>query len=151
MKLVPAKEWSTRFYYISGKTFWFLARWMFYILLFIIAFRLGSLQGTFTQRLRQLRFPRIKLNIFPPPPKVRSFDFDIKYYTVLVGSPTSAAQAAALQRQLVEARIKSYAILDANMYFVCVGKYGSVNKAMSTLQQIRQKGFSDALVVGPRQ
>ena len=124
---------------------------MFYALLFIIAFRLGSLQGPLSHRLSQLRPPKIKFNLFPPSAPVSSFGFDIDYYTVLVGSPTSAAQAAALQRELVEARIKSYAILNENIYFVCVGKYGSVNKAMSTLQQIQEKGFIDALVVGPRQ
>ena len=105
MKLVPAKEWSAKFYYFSGRTFWFLARWLFYTMLFIIAFRLGGLQGPLSYRIKQLRFPKIQLNLFPKA-KVSTFGFDIDYYTVLVGSPTTATEAAASQRQLVEARRK---------------------------------------------
>ena len=148
--LVPSKEWSAKFYYFSGKTFWFLARWLFYIMLFIIAFRLGGLQGPLSYRIKQLRFPKIKLNLFPPA-KVSSFGFEIDYYTVLVGSPTTMAQASALQRQLAEARIKSYALLDENIYFICVGKYDSVDKALSILKQVQAKGFTEAIVVGPKQ
>ncbi len=144
-------EKQQKFYYYLGKVVWFILRWLFYGVLFYIAFMMGGKQGSMKERAKQVEFPKIKVE-FPTggvptagnhsPPPVNS-------YIILVGSFSDLNASQDLQEQLNAARINSYLVEANGAYYVCVGKYKSEKKANSVLKQVHEKGFTQATVVVP--
>lgn len=139
-----------KFYLTLGKVTWFILRWLFYGVLFYIAFMMGGKQGTLKERARQVQFPKITIEVpkntttasVSSPPSTSS-------YVILVGSYPSPAAAEGMQEMLRAARINNYIIQANGMYHVCVGEYRSASKANRVLKQVQQQGFPSATIVAP--
>ena len=142
---------TTKLYFVTGWTFWFVFRWAIYIGLFIIMFRLGGLQGTLKERFQQLRPPKVQV-VFPqntplpaPPPGP---DIQFGYYTVVVSTTPTRAAAAQVQSQLRDSRTQSEIVAEGGFYSVTVGRYSSLNDANETLAKVVAHGFLSARVAG---
>lgn len=144
---------STKIYFVTGWAFWFLLRWAIYIGLFLIMFRLGGMQGSFWERVRQLSPPRL-LVIFPdraPLPPTQPPDLEFGYYTVVVRTAPDRITAEQVKARLRASRIESEIIAENGFFTVAVGKYATLDAANTTLQKVRQHGFAGARVAGQRQ
>ncbi len=145
-------EKSLKFYVTLGKIVWFMMRWAFYAALFYIAFSMGSKQGSVTQRVRQVEFPKIQIQ-FPKSTTTPTFSSasqpKTNAYVIVVGSFSDVASTQSLQDQLNQARIHNYVITDNGQFHVCVGKYTSQSRANRTLKIVKAKGFENATVVSP--
>jgi len=149
---VPSSEKSDKFYLLVGKFVVFIARWLFYIALFYIAFMMGSKQGTLKERARQVEFPRIKI-IFPgsssessaPPPESSS----ASTYFVWAGSYDSYSMAEARLAELHSKRINGYINESDGRYHVYVGQFQSERQAQAVLQQVLRQGVAEASIISP--
>ncbi|MDQ7066468.1 MAG: SPOR domain-containing protein [candidate division KSB1 bacterium] len=149
---MPPSEKSDKFYLIVGKIVVFIARWLFYIALFYIAFMMGSKQGTLKERAKQVEFPKIKI-IFPganqpsgsPPDESPSPGA----YLIWAGSFDNYSHAEALLAELHSKRINGYISEEAGQYHVYVGEFHSEHRAQAVLQQVHQQGFDEATIITP--
>ena len=90
----------------------------------------------------------------PPPatnkPLPTSTELGFNGYTVLVGSFTNQPQANILAAQLRAARINN-SVLQANgQWFVCVGNYSNAGRAKRTMQDLKNRGWTNAVVLAPK-
>ena len=146
---MPPSERAQKGYMLVGMVVWFITRWVFYILVYVIAFIIGGMDGPILQRLQNIPIPRIQLK--PRSPQVVLSEFKINYYTVLTGAFLTQAQASAHQSRLAGARVKSHVVIQNNQYYVCVGRYTSAREANIAFEKLRDKGFVNAIVAGPVQ
>jgi len=77
-------------------------------------------------------------------------DLGIKEYTVLVGSFKTPEQAKVVASQLRTARINNFIVQGQGKWHVCVGKYSSAKRANSTLENLKNRGWTEAVVLPPK-
>ncbi len=82
------------------------------------------------------------------PPAERSQLGD-KEYTVLVGSFSRREMADQLSYELRMIRINNFVDKVNGKWEVCVGQYGSRGLAKNTFERLRDKGYENAVIVGP--
>ena len=145
---MPPSPRAQKGYMLVGMVFWFISRGIFYIMLYLLAFIIGGMDGPILERIKNIPIPRIQLR---PRQQINTSNFNITYYTVLTGAFASPAETATHQGKLAEARIRSHVIIQNGLHYVCVGRYMSANEANITFEKLRDKGFSTAIVAGPVQ
>ncbi len=146
------KPGTQKAYMYFGMVSWTIIRWGFFAVTYFLVFSLGTMEGSFWQRVQQLKLPKVQINM-PFKKQQRgvaaSRELVVSYYTILVGSHFDQASASTQHNSLTQRRVNSHTFMQNGKYFVCVGKFNSSREANSQLQRLRSKGFENAIVVGP--
>jgi hypothetical protein len=131
---------------------WFIARWTFFIGLYLMAFVIGGMDGPIIERIKNFPLPQLQLKNWPPGRgPISTYGFNPPYYTVLTQAFLTPAEASSQQSRLASSRIKSHVIIQNARYYVCVGNFQSEKEAATTFAKVRNKGYINSIVVGPVQ
>lgn len=134
-----------------GMVTWFIIRWVLIIASYLLIYRLGGMEGTFWERLGNLKLPKIQISFGQSGASrnpANTGGLVIDYLTILVDVFDNSEAAKAQQKELHRARINSVIIPQQNKYYVCVGQYKTEGRAAGDLTAIKQKGFANARVTG---
>jgi hypothetical protein len=83
-------------------------------------------------------------------PPLTGGDLGLKEYTILVGSFAKEEEAKAAASQLRAARINNFIASGQDKWHVCVGKYSSAKRANSDLENLKNRGWTEAVILPPK-